>query len=118
MILTGKLSTAKQYLITFVKWSFLGLLMGSLGGLLGAGFHHALHFVTHLREMNPWLIFLLPVGGLISVGIYTLFRQRSNRGTNQIIDAVLEGEEVSPLVAPTIFLATATTHLFGGSAGR
>ena len=92
--------------------------MGSLGGLLGAGFHHALHFVTHLREMNPWLIFLLPVGGLISVGIYTLFRQRSNRGTNQIIDAVLEGEEVSPLVAPTIFLATATTHLFGGSAGR
>ena len=118
MVLTGKLSTAKQYLITFVKWSFLGLLMGSLGGLLGAGFHHALHFVTHLREMNPWLIFLLPVGGLISVGIYTLFRQRSNRGTNQIIDAVLEGEEVSPLVAPTIFLATATTHLFGGSAGR
>ena len=39
-------------------------------------------------------------------------------GTNQIIDAVLDGEEVSPLVAPTIFLATATTHLFGGSAGR
>ena len=92
--------------------------MGVLGGLLGAGFHHALHFVTHLRSEHNWLIFLLPVGGLLSVGIYTLFRQRSNRGTNQIIDAVLNGEEVSPLVAPTIFLATATTHLFGGSAGR
>ena len=118
MTLTGKLSIPKAYLITFVKWGLFGLLMGALGGLLGAGFHHALHFVTHLRAHNTWLIFLLPIGGLLSVGIYTLFRQRSNRGTNQIIDAVLDGEAVSPLVAPTIFLATATTHLFGGSAGR
>ena len=118
MTLTGKLSIPRAYLITFVKWGLFGLLMGALGGLLGAGFHHALHFVTHLRAHNTWLIFLLPIGGLLSVGIYTLFRQRSNRGTNQIIDAVLDGEEVNPLVAPTIFLATATTHLFGGSAGR
>ena len=118
MILSRKLSTPKAYLITFLKWGLLGLLMGVLGGLLGAGFHHALHFVTHLRGEYNWLIFLLPAAGLLSVGIYTLFRQRSNRGTNQIIDAVLKGEEVSPLVAPTIFLATATTHLFGGSAGR
>ena len=118
MILSRKLSTPKAYLITFLKWGLLGLLMGVLGGLLGAGFHHALHFVTHLRGEYNWLIFLLPAAGLLSVGIYALFRQRSNRGTNQIIDAVLKGEEVSPLVAPTIFLATATTHLFGGSAGR
>ena len=118
MTFPHKVSKPKAYLITFLKWGLFGLLMGVLGGLLGAGFHHALHFVTHLRGEHNWLIFLLPVGGLLSVGIYTLFRQRSNRGTNQIIDAVLDGEEVSPLVAPTIFLATATTHLFGGSAGR
>ena len=118
MTFPHKVSKPKAYLITFLKWGLFGLLMGVLGGLLGAGFHHALHFVTHLRSEHNWLIFLLPVGGLLSVGIYTLFRQRSNRGTNQIIDAVLDGEEVSPLVAPTIFLATATTHLFGGSAGR
>ena len=118
MTFPHKFSKPKAYLITFLKWGLFGLLMGVLGGLLGAGFHHALHFVTHLRSEHNWLIFLLPVGGLLSVGIYTLFRQRSNRGTNQIIDAVLDGEEVSPLVAPTIFLATATTHLFGGSAGR
>lgn len=118
MILNGKLSTAKQYLITFVKWGLFGLLMGAWGGLLGAAFHHALHFVTHLRNHNTWLIFLLPVGGLLSVGIYTLFRQRSNRGTNEVIDAVLSGGDVSAYVAPTIFLATTVTHLFGGSAGR
>ena len=118
MKLLPHISKAKVYLITFLKWDLFGLLIGVLGGLLGAGFHHALHFVTHLRSEHNWLIFLLPAAGLLSVGVYTLFRQRSNRGTNQIIDAVLDGEEVSPLVAPTIFLATATTHLFGGSAGR
>ena len=118
MVLKQQFSKVKLYSITFLKWGLFGLLMGVLGGLLGAGFHYALHFVTHLRSEHTWLIFLLPVGGLLSVGIYTLFRQRGNRGTNQIIDAVLNGENVSPLVAPTIFLATATTHLFGGSAGR
>ena len=118
MALPDKFSKPKAYLITFLKWGLFGLLMGVWGGLLGAGFHHALHFVTHLRAEHNWLIFLLPVGGLLSVGIYTLFRQRSNRGTNEVIDAVLSGGDVSAKAAPTIFLATAVTHLFGGSAGR
>ena len=118
MTLLSKISKPKEYLIIFLKWGLFGLLMGAWGGLLGAAFHHALHFVTHLRAEHNWLIFLLPVGGLLSVGIYTLFRQRSNRGTNQVIDAVLSGGDVSAKVAPTIFLATAVTHLLGGSAGR
>ena len=118
MTLMGKLSKPKAYLVTFLKWGLFGLLIGAWGGLLGAAFHHALHFVTHLRAEHNWLIFFLPVAGLLSVGIYTLFRQRSNRGTNAVIDAVLSGGDVSAKVAPTIFLATAVTHLFGGSAGR
>ena len=113
-----KIHHPETFLKTFLKWSCLGLLMGILGGLLGAGFHHALHFVTHLRAEHNWLIFLLPLGGLLTVGIYRLFKMTGNRGTNEIIDAVLEGKAVSPMVAPSIFLATATTHLFGGSAGR
>ena len=118
MTLMSKLSKPKAYLVTFLKWGLFGLLIGAWGGLLGAAFHHALHFVTYLRAEHNWLIFFLPVAGLLSVGIYTLFRQRSNRGTNEVIDAVLSGGDVSSKVAPTIFLATAVTHLFGGSAGR
>lgn len=118
MELKPAFSRTKAYIISFLKWVLFGLLMGIWGGLLGAGFHHALHFVTHMRSHYTWLIFLLPLGGLASVGVYTLFRQRSNRGTNEIIDAVLKGQDVSAKVAPTIFLASAITHLFGGSAGR
>ena len=114
----NKLHHPEYYIKTFLKWVLLGLLMGGIGGLLGAGFHHALHFVTHLRGEHTWLIFLLPLGGLLSVGIYRLFGLRNNRGTNEIIDAILDGKPVSPMVAPVIFLASSITHLFGGSAGR
>ena len=108
----------EKYFKIFFKWGLLGLLMGLLGGAIGAGFHHTLHFVTHVRGEHPWLIFLLPVGGLVTVGLYRLLKLRGNRGTNEIIDAVLNGESLKPAIAPGIFLATAMTHLCGGSAGR
>ena len=113
-----KIHHPERYIKTFLKWGILGLLMGAIGGLLGAGFHHALHGVTHLRAEHTWLIFLLPLGGLLSVAIYRLLGLRSNRGTNEIIDAVLDGQELKPQIAPGIFLATSITHLLGGSAGR
>ena len=118
MALLDKLHIPKRYLISFCKWLLLGTLIGILGGLIGAGFHHTLHGVTHLREHNNWLIFLLPLGGLMTIGLYRLLKLRNNRGTNEIIEATLEGRYVSRLVAPGIFTATAITHLFGGSAGR
>ena len=113
-----KLHHPEQYIKTFFKWGLLGLIMGVLGGLIGAGFHHALHFVTHVRAENTWLIFLLPVGGLLSVAWYRLLKLKRNRGTNEIIDSVLSGEELKPQIAPGIFGAAMLTHLFGGSAGR
>ena len=113
-----KIHHPERYIRIFLQWSILGVLMGVLGGLVGAGFHHALHFVTHLRVGQNWLIFLLPLGGALTVGIYRLCKLQNNRGTNEIIDAVLDGESLNPLIAPVIFLATAITHLFGGSAGR
>ena len=113
-----KLHHPETYIKLFVKWTLLGLLMGVIGGLLGAGFHHVLHFVTHVRSENNWLIFLLPVGGILSVALYRLLRVQGTRGTNEIIDATLDGRYVSPALAPAIFLGATLTHFFGGSAGR
>jgi len=112
------LHTAGKYLLFFAKWCLLSALMGGLGGLLGAAFHHVLHFVTGVRLQHSWVVYLLPLGGLLAVGLYRLLRLRTNRGTNEIIDAVLDGQPVKPLICPGIFLSAAITHLFGGSAGR
>ena len=113
-----KLQRPKKYIAWFWKWAFLAVVMGIVGGLLGALFHHVLHFVTHLRLEHTWLVLLLPVGGVLTVGWYRLLKLKRNRGTNEIIDAVLEGEELKPQIAPGIFGAAVLTHLFGGSAGR
>ena len=118
MRLIEKMHHPEKYWKIFLKWGLLGVLMGTIGGILGAVFHHVLHFVTHFRGEHTWLIFLLPVGGLLTIAIYRLTKLRNNRGTNEIIDAILDGESVKELIAPVIFLATAITHLFGGSAGR
>ena len=118
MALSDKLQRPKKFICWTWKWSFLGVLMGLIGGVLGAVFHHVLHFVTHLRLEHTWLVLLLPVGGLLSVAWYQVLKLRQNRGTNEIIDAVLDGEELKPQIAPGIFGAAVLTHLFGGSAGR
>ena len=112
------MSSKKNPLYLLTKWVFLGVLMGAIGGLMGAFFHHSLHFVTHIRQHNGWLIWLLPVGGCLSVAVYKTLKLTKNRGTNEIIDAVLDGESLNPKIAPAIYLAANITHLFGGSAGR
>ena len=106
------------YVRTFAVWGVLGALMGVVGGLIGAGFHHALHFMTGVRAQWPWLVALLPLGGLLIVWLYRKLNLCSNRGTNDVIDAILTNHGVTRRVTPAIFLATVITHLFGGSAGR
>ena len=118
MEFSEKIQRPKKYIAWSWKWSFLAVVMGLVGGVLGAVFHHALHFVTHLRLEHTWLVLLLPIGGLLSVAWYQLLKLKRNRGTNEIIDAVLDGEELKPQIAPGIFGAAVLTHLFGGSAGR
>ena len=108
----------ENYARIVIRWCVLSVVMGLIGGLLGAVFHHVLHFVTHIRSGHMWLIFLLPLGGILTVLIYRHPKMKGNKGTNEIIEATLDGHPVSALVAPSIFCATAVTHLFGGSAGR
>ena len=118
MIFRQRVDPVREYALSFAKWGLLGLCMGIIGGILGAAFHHSLHFVTHFRMENGWIIWLLPLGGLLSVGVFRILGQSRNRGTNQLIDAVLHEDSVSSRVAPLIFIVTNITHLFGGSAGR
>ncbi len=118
MLLKEKLCGSWHYIITTLKWLALGILVGAVGGLLGAAFHHTLAFANTLRAANTWIIYLLPVGGLAIVGLYKLLRLTHNRGTNEVIDSVLHREEVNPLITPAIFISTALTQLVGGSGGR
>lgn len=107
----------KTYFLTFIKWSALGITVGLLCGVLGAVFEKSVSAVTNLRAENGWLIFLLPVGGIISVAIYKLCKV-TNIGTNDVFRSVRSEKSVPFLLAPAVFVGSVITHLFGGSAGR
>ncbi|MGN0479393.1 MAG: chloride channel protein [Hominenteromicrobium sp.] len=105
------------YIAAFLRWSVLGLIVGGCGGLVGAAFSKAVAYATTLRGENGWLLWLLPAGGLVIVGLYKLCHV-SGVGTNEVFEGVRAEKGVSVWLAPAIFLGTVITHLFGGSAGR
>ena len=111
-------SRVRQYILSFLKWTLIALVTGAVGGALGAAFRWAINLVTDVRLTNPWLHYLLPVGGLIIAFLYRLTKLSGHADTNLIINSVREEGRVPLLLAPVIFLSTVITHLFGGSAGR
>ena len=112
-----KATSAANYGKTFLKWAVIAACIGLVGGLVGAAFHMSVNAVTTLRGAHPWLLYLMPLAGLLVVWVYRV-TQIEGKGTNDIIHSIHFGEKVPLMLTPVIFLATVLTHVVGGSAGR
>ena len=117
-IVENKSKSAFIYLKTFLKWLVISSLTGAAGGLLGALFSNTLKEANAVRESIPWIIFFLPLGGVLIAGLYKMCGLENDPGTNIVIQSVRTKENVPWIMAPLIFFSTAVTHLLGGSAGR
>ncbi|HIS32914.1 MAG TPA: chloride channel protein [Candidatus Limivivens intestinipullorum] len=115
---TQTAKAALHYFHSFLQWTGIGILIGCGGGLAGAAFSYAMEGVTGMRESHPWLLFLLPLAGLVIVFLYHRAGIYRSRGTNLVLLAVRTKEQIPGTVAPLIFISTVLTHLCGGSAGR
>lgn len=85
-------------------------------GAIGALFHYVVEESGVLFAHYGWLLYLLPAAGLIIVGLYHLTGQ--DKGTDMVLASLRTGKPIPPLAAVRMFVATALTHLCGGSAGR
>ncbi len=102
-----------------VRWVVVGGVVGVLAGLSSAAFLETLRWATETRTEHGWLLWLLPVAGFAIGLVYHHYGGRSTGGNNLIIDEIHEPVQWIPRrMAPLVYLATVTTHLFGGSAGR
>ncbi len=108
----------KLLVLSFFKWIFLSLCIGVTAGLAGALFSISVHFLTHLRLNHYFLIYFLPLGGIIIVFLYQICGIKKPQGTDLVIDAIRSPEPVPFVMAPLIFIGSCITHLLGGSAGR
>ena len=106
-----------EYLKALFKWLIIALIIGVLCGFIGTAFHKGVGYVSELREMNPWLLYLLPFAGLLIVAVYKITKTEG-QNTNDIIDTVSGGKPLSIWLIVSIFVGTILTHLCGGSSGR
>jgi H+/Cl- antiporter ClcA len=102
------------------RWMALGVPLGIAVGSAVALFLASLDAVTALRWREPWLLYLLPVAGLVTAVAYRLFGPAAEAGNNLILDRIHEpgGGGVPLRMAPLVLAGTLLTHLCGGSAGR
>jgi H+/Cl- antiporter ClcA len=102
-----------------LKWFVLGSVVGVLTGTASAIFLASLDFVTSTRMDHPWLLFLLPLGGVFTSYLYWKYGKTAAKGNNLILEQIHHGDGAIPFrMAPLVLLGTLLTHLFGGSAGR
>ena len=118
MKLKQSLRTVWDYAKRFLLWCVAGVVIGLVCGVAGGLFAMAVEWATHFRGQHDWLIWLLPLGGLIIAGLYRLLKLPLGIGTDEIIETVRTQGKVPLQMAPAIFLSTTLTHLLGGSAGR
>ena len=112
------LRSAAGYLAVCAKWLVLAALVGCVVGPLGGAFGLALNWANATRGAHSWLLYLLPVAGLVIVFLYHRFDPDGGGSTNQIFVSVREHKPLTLRTAPLIFVSTVATHLFGGSSGR
>ena len=102
----------------FLKWVLYACVIGVAVGLAAVAFLLEVDWATGLRGRHPWLVFLLPLAGVVIVLLYRACGMEKDRGTDLVLVAVREAGPLRLRTAPLIFAATALTHLCGGSAGR
>lgn len=102
----------------FLKWTVISVLIGTLVGVIGAVFGHAVAMATTYWTNHRWTVFLMPVAGVIIVFCYRFAHEENNKGTNTVLASISAQEEITVATGPLIFLATVLSHAVSASAGR
>jgi len=113
------LEKTKKNSSLLLQWIFICILIGVISGSASAFFLVSLEWVTQIRENHNWIIWLLPIGGLI-IGLgYHYWGKSVVKGNNLLLEEYENPQKIIPLkMAPLVLFGTLITHLFGGSAGR
>ena len=102
-----------------IQWIVICALIGFISGSASAFFLVSLEWVTQIREHNTWVIWLLPIGGLIIGLLYHYYGASVVKGNNLLLEEYENPQKLIPFkMAPLVLIGTLTTHLVGGSAGR
>ncbi|SEW50609.1 voltage-gated chloride channel family protein [Chitinophaga arvensicola] len=114
-------SSLEQFTVAYqlLRWTVLVTPVAMIVGSLVALFLWLLDFATHVRWQHEWLLFGLPVAGVLIYWLYRIGGRDAEKGNNLIMEEIHQpGGGVPARMAPLVLITTIITHLFGGSAGR
>ena len=104
--------------VYFVRWTLISLLMGTVCGLVGTAFGFGVAYSQQFFRENPFMLFLMPVSGILIVLVHKALDQVGNKGTNLILESISSTEQIRFSTLPCIFISTILSHLTGASAGK
>lgn len=114
--------TYKTFIITILKWIFFATLIGTIVGTLTTILLNVNDYLGDIRTENEWLIFFLPLAGIV-VGYIYMHYGKSNgndcaKANNLVIEGVQGNATILKRMGPIVYIGTFITVLFGGSTGR
>lgn len=68
--------------------------------------------------MAPWLVWVLPIMGILQLLLYRFLKLPGDLTTHRVIDRIRNDERVSSTLAPGILVATCMSIVCGGSVGK
>nr|WP_068890522.1 chloride channel protein [Pedobacter panaciterrae] len=109
----------KKSIYKLGKWLLIIILLSFVAGTMSAIFLTSLDLATNFRTEHPYVLYLLPLGGLAIGLIYHYSGKSVERGNNLVFDTIHNPKDIIPFrMAPLVLIGTVATHFFGGSAGR
>lgn len=100
------------------KHVLFACVIGVVGAAASIVLSLAVDFAGTLVVRMPWMLYLLPVFGVLSMGLYRLFRLPINLATDTVIDDMRANKRIPALLAPGILLGTCLSVAGGGSVGK
>ncbi len=106
-------------LLSIVEWLILSMVIALFVGSACAFFLISLEWATEYRNAHKWIIYLLPIAGILLGYAFYKWGKDIGPGNNLVISNIHKPKKIIPFrLAPFILGGTVFTHLFGGSAGR
>ena len=112
-----KLKHWLEHGMIFLKWVACALLMGLVLGAAGTLFHYCVDGANRYSGQYPYLIWFLPLGGLLIVFLYKITKMERDQGTDLVIRSVRSTEPISIKTAPLILSARSSPTCWAAPPG-
>ena len=105
-------------ILYFLRWTAISIVMGTVCGLIGTAFGYGVIYAQRLFKTYSFMLYLMPVAGVLIVLLHQMFHAIGNRGTNLILESISSDEQIPMATLPCIFVSTILSQAVGASAGK